>query len=226
MKEKLHQSGHRLRVRKKFLTSLGVELQDYELLEILLFAANARKDTKIIAKRLIDKFGNISSVINADIEILKTVEGIGEAALVQIKIVSRIIQQILKDSVKSKVVLKNWQALIDYASILLKDLNHEAFHVLFLNKKNQLLEDDLMGIGEDNYVFASSKAIAKKALLLSASSVILLHNHPSGDSSPSESDIRVTNQIISTLKKLEIKVIDHLIISPSGYFSFRESCLL
>jgi len=223
--KQLH-AGHRSRIRKKFLKSLGVELHDYELLEILLFSANARQDTKSVAKKLIDKFGNVSAVINADVEVLRTMDGIGESALVQIKLVSRILQRILKNSVKNKIILNNWQALIDYASLLLKDLNYEAFHVLFLDNKHQLIEDELCVIGENNRVFISSKTIAKKALLLSASSIILLHNHPSGNFQPSESDINTTNEIAATLKKLEVKVIDHIIISSCGYFSFRENCLI
>ena len=221
-----HNLGHRSRARKKFLTSLGEELHDYELLEILLFAANPRQDTKSLSKKLITKFGDISSIISADIELLKSVEGIGEAAITQIKIISQIIKRILKNSAKEKPVLSNYQAVVEYASVLLKDLNYEVFRVLFLDKKQQLIEDELLGVGENDHVFVSAKTIAKKALLLNASSVILLHNHPSGELRASSSDVKTTNEISAAIKNLEIKILDHLIISKEGYFSFREQGLL
>lgn len=226
MTKNLDYLGHRARVRKKFLASLGEELQDYELLEILLFAAIPRQDTKSLAKKLIAKFGNISAVVNADIEILKTVEGVGEAAIVQIKIIAKIMQRVLKNSAKEKTVLSNWQSVLDYAFASLKDLNYEVFRVLFLDKKHQLIEDELLGIGENDHVFISSKSIAKKALLLAASSIILFHNHPSGDLRASASDIQTTNEIAAVLKSLEIKILDHLIISSKGYLSFKEEGLL
>ncbi len=218
--------GHRARVRKKFLNSLGEELHDYELLEILLFAANPRQDTKPIAKKLLAKFENISSVINADIEMLKMVDGVGEASIVQIKVISRIIQKVLKIQAKNKPILNNWQLVLDYVSAALKGLNHEVFRVLFLDKKHQLIEDELVAIGENDNVVVSSKTIAKKALLLSAESVILFHNHPSGELRASAADISVTKEIIMSLRGLEIKVIDHIIISDVGYFSFKENGLL
>lgn len=226
MTQTLDHLGHRSRVRKKFLTSFDAELHDYELLEILLFAAHPRQDTKPIAKKLISKFGSISAVVNADIDRLKDVEGVGEAGISQIKIVAKILQHVLKNAAKAKPVLNNWQAVLDYASALLKNLNHEVFRVLFLDKKHQLIEDELLGIGENDQVFVSAKAVAKKALLLSAKSVILMHNHPSGELRASVSDIKTTNEIIAVLRILEIEVLDHLIITPNGYFSFREGGLI
>jgi DNA repair protein RadC len=224
--EKSDHLGHRQRVRKKFLSSLGKELHDYELLEILLFAANARQDTKPLAKKLIAKFGDISGVVNADMNLLKEVEDVGEGAITSIKIIAEIINRVLKNSAKTKTVLNNWQAVLDYSYASLKNLNYEVFRVLFLDKKHQLIEDELLGIGENDYVAVSSKAIAKKALLLNASSINLMHNHPTGDLRPSNADIKTTNEIILALKNLEIKILDHLIIGGSGYFSFKESGLI
>ena len=221
----IHQ-GHRSRIRKKFLTSLGDELHDYELLEILLFAANPRQDTKPLAKKLIAKFGDISGVVNSDLNLLKEISGMGEAGIVQIKIISQIISRVLKNSVGSKPILNNWQAVLDYAYATLKNLNYEVFRVLFLDKKYQLIEDELMGIGENDHVFVSVKSIAKKALLLGSSSVILMHNHPSGEIRASASDVQTTNEIAAVLKGLEIKILDHLIIAPNGHFSFKENGLL
>lgn len=218
--------GHRSRVRKKFLQSFGEELHDYELLEILLFAASPRQDTKQLAKKLIEKFGDISAVVNADMLALKDVEGVGEAAITQIKIIFRIIQRVLKNSAKTKPVLNNWQAVLDYAVASLKNLNHEVFRVLFLDKKHQLIEDELLGIGENDHVFVSAKTIAKKALILHAASVILLHNHPAGEAKASASDIKTTKEISYVLKNLDIKVLDHLIIAKDKCFSFVAEGLL
>ena len=218
--------GHRSRVRKKFLQSLGEELHDYELLEILLFAASPRQDTKPLAKKLIEKFGDISAVVNAEVLALKEIEGVGEAAITQIKIISRIIQRVLKNSAKIKPVLNNWQAVLDYASASLKNLNHEVFRVLFLDKKHQLIEDELLGIGENDHVFVSAKTIAKKALILHAASVILLHNHPAGEAKASASDIKTTKEISTVLKNLDVKILDHLIIAKGGCFSFAAEGLL
>lgn len=218
--------GHRSRIRKKFLKSLGEELHDYELLEILLFASNPRSDTKPIAKNLLKKFGNISAIINADFDLLKDVDGVGEASLVQIKVVSQILKRVLKNRAKDKLILNNWNVVLDYLSNSLKDLNYEVFRVLFLDKKHQLIEDELIGIGENDHVIISSKLIVKKALLLSASSIILAHNHPTGELKASNSDIKITSEIVSSLKHLEVKVLDHFIISRNGYFSFKENSLI
>jgi DNA repair protein RadC len=226
MKTSPSHQGHRSRIRKKFLTSLGDELHDYELLEILLFAANPRQDTKPVAKNLIAKFGDISGVINSNPELLREIEGVGDAGIVQIKIISQIISRVLKNSVAAKPVLNNWQAVLDYAFATFKNLNYEVFRVLFLDKKHQLIEDELMGIGENDQVFVSTKLIARKALLLCASSVILMHNHPAGELRASNCDIQTTNEIASVLKGLEIKILDHLIIAPNGHFSFKENGLL
>lgn len=218
--------GHRSRVKEKFLASLGKELHDYELLEILLFAANFRSDTKPLAKKLIAKFGDISAVVSADVDMLRDVAGVGDSAIIQIKIIAEIISRTLKKSAREKTVLNNWSAVLDYASAVLKNLNYEVFRVLFLDKKHQLIEDELISIGENDHVHVSSKLIAKKALLLQAASIILLHNHPSGDLRASASDIKTTNEIAAVMKNLEIKILDHLIISDAGYFSFKENGLL
>ncbi len=226
MNQQVDYLGHRSRVRKKFLTSLGEELNDYELLEILLFAASPRQDTKSLAKKLIAKFGDISGVVNADVNLLLDIEGVGEATIVQIKIVAQIIRRVLKNSAKAKPVLNNWSAVLEYTFVCLKSLNYEVFRVLFLDKKHQLIEDELLAIGENDHVFVSSKSIVKKALLLSASSIILMHNHPSGEAKPSVADIKITNEVAASLKNLEIQVLDHLIIAADGYFSFRQEGLI
>ncbi len=218
--------GHRKRVKQKFLASLGKELHDYELLEILLFSAFPRIDTKALAKNLLAQFGDISAVINADIDQLRDVSGIGDSAIVPIKIIAEIINRTLKKSACQKTVLNNWSALLDYAQATMKNLNYEVFRVLFLDKKHQLIADELVALGENDQVAVNSKSIAKKALLLQAAAIILLHNHPSGDLRASAYDIKTTNKIVAALHHLEIKVFDHLIISAAGYFSFKENGLI
>ncbi len=133
--------GHRKRVKQKFLASLGKELHDYELLEILLFSAFTRLDTKPLAKKLLAKFGDISAVINADSDSLCDVEGIGESAVVALKINAEIINRVLKSEAKKKPVLSNWQAVLNYAQNSLADLNYEVFRVLFMDKKHRLIEN-------------------------------------------------------------------------------------
>ncbi len=224
--EKIDYLGHRKRVRAKFLASLGKELHEYELLEILLFSAFPRQDAKPIAKKLLAKFGSLSAIINADIEILKTVDGVGESAVVNLKIITEIINRILKSRAKTKPVLDNWQAVVDHATAALADLNHEVFRVLFLNKNFQLIEDELLGIGENDHVQISIKSIVKKSLLLHSSSIILLHNHPTSDLRASASDIKTTNEIHAALKPLNIMILDHLIVGKNGVFSFKREGLL
>lgn len=224
--EKPDYLGHRKRAKAKFISSLGKELHEYELLEILLFSAFPRKDTKSLAKKLLAKFGNISGVVNADIEMLRDVDGVGDSAIIPLKIISEIINRILKSQVQSKPVLANWQAVLDYVQNALSDLNYEVFRVLFLNKNFQLIEDELLGIGENDHVQVSVKSLVKKALLLHASSIVLLHNHPSGELRASAADIKITNEICTTLKPLNVAVIDHLIVAKNRVFSFKQEGLL
>ena len=218
--------GHRKRVRTKFLASLGKELHEYELLEILLFSAFPRQDTKPMAKKLLAKFGSISAIINADVEMLKTVDGVAEAAVVNLKIIAEIINRVLKDRAKSKPVLDNWQAVVNHATAALADLTYEVFRVLFLNKNFELIEDELLGIGENDHVQISIKSLVKKSLLLHASSVVLLHNHPTSDLRASASDIKTTSEICAALKPLNIAVLDHLIVGKNGIFSFKQEGIL
>jgi len=218
--------GHRARVKEKFLTSFGEELHDYELLEILLFSAFLRKDTKPLAKKLIAKFGDISGVINADEMLLREVEGVGDSAIVQLKLAAQICKRILKKSAVERPLLNNFEAIKSYASSLIGDLNYEAFYVFFLDKKYQLIEEKLIAKGEGDFVLVSAKEVARQALMLHASAIILTHNHPSNEAKPSASDIKTTNEIVEVLKKLQIKTLDHLIITKTASYSFKENFLI
>lgn len=224
--EKPDYLGHRKRVREKFLSSKGKELHDYELLEILLFSVFPRFDTKPIAKNLLRKFGDISAVINADFENLKEVDKIGDSAVVALKINAEIINRVLRNKAKEKEVLSNYQSLLDYAKNSLQDLNYEVFRVIFLDANYRIIEDELMSIGENDFVQISVKNIVKKALLLHSPFLILMHNHPTSNLEASNSDIKTTAEIQKALNPLNIEIIDHLIIGKNGYFSFKENGIL
>ncbi len=226
MKNKPDYLGHRKRVKEKFLSSQGKELHDYELLEILLFNAFPRQDTKPIAKKLLNKFGSLSKVINADLDVLQDIPNVGNSAVISIKIIAEIINRVLKDEAKSKIILNNWQALIDYAKSALANLNYEVFRVVFLNKNFEIIEDELLATGTHDHVLIDAKTIVKKSLLLHASAIILMHNHPTSDLRASNSDIKTTNEILTALKPLNIKILDHLIIGKTGVFSFKENGIL
>lgn len=226
MTKETQNHGHRARVKEKFLTSFGEELHDYELLEILLFSAFLRKDTKPLAKKLLAKFGDISGVINADEMLLREVDGVGDSVIMQLKLAAQINKRSLRKIAAEKPLLNNFDAVKSYVSNLICDLNYEAFYVLFLDKKYQLIEEKLIAKGEGDFVLVSAKEVARQALMLHASSIILAHNHPSNEAKPSASDIKTTNEIVEVLKKLQIQTLDHLIITKSGSFSFKENLLI
>jgi DNA repair protein RadC len=217
--------GHRLRVRKKFLSSLGKELHDYELLEILLFASNPRKDTKNLAKELIKKFDNLQSLIKADIDELKETDGVGDSTIVSIKIINEIIARILKNSASNKPILENLEDIINYSKFLLNNLKKEVFYIFFLDKKYQLISE-MSFFGENDEVFIDQQKIVKKALIFSSSFVIMIHNHPNKNLRPSFADIKTTNEIAGLLKNFNINILDHLIISQNKYFSFKENGMI
>ena len=218
--------GHRKRAKEKFLKSLGKELHDYEILEILFFGIFPRSDTKPLAKKLLAKFGSIASIINADIDQLQDVEGVGSGAAILIKIVAEIAHRILRSDTKSLPILDNWQLVFDYAKSRLAHLNYETFIVLFLNKKFELISDENLASGNHDSVQIDIKLLVKKSLLLNASSVVLMHNHPTSNVNPSTFDIKTTNEISAALKPLNIRIIDHLIVGKKDIFSFKKEGLI
>lgn len=217
--------GHRKRLRERFLKEPKA-LADYELLEVMLFAAYTRRDTKPIAKELIAKFGSFAKVLTASEVELSKVSGVGEAAIVIIKSAQEGISRLLLAEVKEKPVLNTWLKLLDYCRAEMGFLKNEQFRILFLNSKNMLIADEVQGEGTINHTLAYPREIVKRALELGAASIILCHNHPSGDPSPSRADIDLTQQIIAAAKPLELKVHDHLIISETEHFSFKSNGLI
>jgi DNA repair protein RadC len=218
--------GHRARIRKKFLNSSN-SLLDYEILELLLFSAIPRKDTKEIAKNLLNEFGDITSIVNADISHLKEISGISDNVVAHFKIIKEIIIRGAKSKITKVNIIDNWHNMIQYCQNNIGHLQYERLHILFLNKKFHLISDKIYGEFETtNHVAIDHKYIIKMALNLSSSYVILCHNHPSGNLKPSKIDIISTKKLKEALENVAIKMLDHIIIGNNQYYSFKESLVI
>ena len=225
-KEKPLHTGHRKRLRERFLNGGAEALADYELLEMILFPAKPMGDVKPMAKMLLAKFKTFGGVLHADAEALLAIDGVNEAAVVAIKVTKAATERLLREEVADKPIIKNWQQLIDYCRMQIGHRATEAFHVLFLNSKLHLIADERQGEGTINHTPAYPREIVKRALELSASSMILVHNHPTGDVTPSAEDVLLTKDVIAAAKVLGIQVHDHLIIGAKRHFSFKEKGML
>ena len=225
MADKPHHLGHRQRLKEKFLAEPKA-LADYELLEMLLFAASPRKDVKPMAKKLINKFGSFAKVCAASVSDLKTIDGLGITGIATIKAVQESASRMLITEAKEKTVISNWAKLIEYLRIEMGHLKEEQFRALFLNSKNMLLLDEVQNEGTINHTMAYPREIVKRALEVGAASIILAHNHPSGDLTPSRSDIDLTQQIVNAAKPLGISIHDHVIISQDCHYSFKSKGLI
>jgi len=223
---KSEHQGHRARLRARFLKGGSDALADYELLEMLLFLAFPRSDTKPLAKSLIKRFGGFSEVISADPERLKEVKGVGDTAVAALKIVQAAALKLVQGRVLERPALKSWQALLDYCRASMGFNKTEQFRILFLDKKNILIADEVQQEGTIDHTPVYPREVVKRALEVGASSLILVHNHPSGDPSPSSGDIEMTRQIITAAKALGVSVHDHLIIGQGEHFSFKSLGLL
>lgn len=219
---KPHHTGHRARLRARFLKNGAEALADYELLELLLFLGIPRRDVKPLAKELIQTFGSLASVLNADQMDLKQVPSLGENAIASIKIVQAAMHHVMRDEVLNKPVLNSWNRLLDYCQSTMAHEKKENLRVLFLNKKNILIADEIQQTGTVDHTPAYPREIIKRALELGATAIILVHNHPSGDSEPSQADISLTRQIIEAARPLNIVIHDHLIIAKGGSTSLKN----
>jgi DNA repair protein RadC len=222
---KPHYSGHRDRLRERFLASPEA-MPDYELLELLLFMAIPRRDVKPIAKILIARFGSLNGVLRATHADLQGVEGISEITATALKIVQSAGLRMLKQDIIGRTVLNSWQRLLDYLQGTMAHERREHFRLLFLNKKNELIADEIQQSGTVDHTPAYPREIMKRALELGATALILVHNHPSGDSTPSQPDIDMTKLIIAAAKPFSIIVHDHLIVSTSSVTSFKSMGLM
>ena len=218
--------GHRERLRARFLKSGADSLPDYELLELTLFAVLPRRDTKPLAKALLARFGSFAEVIATPRARLLEVKGVGEAVANHLKIVEAAAQRLAKTAVMGRPALSSWSALLDYCTAAMARSQTEEFRVLFLDRKNVLIADEVQNRGTVDHTPVYPREIVKRALELGASSLILVHNHPSGDPTPSKADITMTREIANAAKALAIAVHDHLVIGRSGHASFKSLGLL
>ena len=221
-----HQIGHRERLRERFLEGGAGAMPDYELMELVLFAAIPRRDVKPLAKQIIARFGSFAEAIAAPRARLLEVEGIGEAAVTQLKIVEAAALRLSRTAMLNKPALSSWAALIDYCTAAMARSPNEEFRILFLDRKNILVADEVQTRGTVDHTPVYPREIVKRALELGASAVILVHNHPSGDPTPSRADIEMTRDVVAAAKALKISVHDHLVIGRSGHASFKTLGLL
>lgn len=224
--EKPHHLGHRDRLRQRFLSSGPESLQDYELVELLLFMAIPRRDVKPLAKTLLKRFGSFAELMAAPVEEMVKVEGVSENTACALKSVEAAAHRMVRGQLAGRPVLNNWDRLMEYCHSTMAFEQREHFRILFLNKKNHLLADEIQGSGTVDHTPAYPREVVKRALELGATSLILLHNHPSGDPRPSHADIDMTRQIILAAEPFKILIHDHIIISRSGYCSMKGEGLL
>ena len=219
-------AGHRQRLKRRFLDHGAASFADYELIELLLFNAIPRRDTKPVAKALLARFGNVAEVLAAEPTALMEVAGIGESAVVALKSVEAAAQRMLRDAVIQQPVLSSWEKLLDYCRATLARESREHFRVLYLNRKNVLIADEEQQRGTVDHTPVYPREVVKRALDLGASALIMLHNHPSGDPTPSQGDIAMTREVAEAGRHLGITLHDHVIVARSGHVSFKAEGLI
>lgn len=213
---------HRQRLRARFMEGGAAAMPDYELLELVLFRAIPRQDVKPLARRLLDQFGDFNRVLSAPETRLATVPGVGEAVVAELKIVEAAAQRLARSRVMNRPVLSSWASLLDYCHTAMAHRETEQFRVLYLDRKNVLIADEEQARGTVDHVPVYPREVVKRALEVNASALILVHNHPSGDPTPSEQDIAMTAQIKDAAEVMGIVLHDHLIIGKSRELSFRS----
>jgi DNA repair protein RadC len=219
-------SGHRSRLRGRLLEKGGDALLDHELVEYLLALAIPRKDTKPLAKQLLAHYGGLSALITADAENIARQPGMGETSTAALKIVQAAALRLLSEPVREQPILASWQSLLDYLRADMAHLTIERMRVLYLNSKNMLVRDEVASEGSIDQTAVYVREIIRRAMDLGAAAIILVHNHPSGDSAPSRQDISMTREISDAGKKLGISVHDHIIIGKDGFSSMRSAGLI
>ncbi|MEO0751580.1 MAG: DNA repair protein RadC [Pseudomonadota bacterium] len=212
---------HRKRLRDRFLTGGATALPDYEMLELVLFRAIPRQDVKPLARALLDHFGDFNAVLSAPRDQLEAMKGVGDAVICELKIVEAAAHRLSHTRIRQKPVLSSWNALLDYCRTTMAHRATEQFRVFYLDRKNTLIADEEQAEGTVDHVPVYPREIVKRALLLNASALILVHNHPSGDPTPSEADITMTQEVLTAASALCITLHDHVIIGKSQEVSFR-----
>lgn len=218
--EKPHYAGHRDRLRQRFRTDAAA-LADYELLELLLFRVIPRADTKPLAKALLARFGSLAEVLGAPEKLIKEVPGAGDTVALDLKIVETLVKRSARSRVMQREVLGSWNKVIEYCTAAMAHEPREQFRILFLDKKNRLIADEVQQQGTVDHTPVYPREVMRRALELSATAIILVHNHPSGDPTPSRADIDMTRLLVEAAKTLNITVHDHVIIGKEGHTSLR-----
>ena len=219
-------ADHRKRLRERFMTGGAGAMPDYEVLELVLFRAIPRQDVKPLARRLIDTFGDFNRIISAPAAQLTKVKGCGPAVVTELKVVEAAAHRLARARVMQRHVVSSWNALLDYCHTVMAHRDTEQFRVLYLDTKNVLIADEEQSRGTVDHVPVYPREVVKRALELNAASIILVHNHPSGDPTPSEADIVMTHQIEKAATALSIQLHDHLVIGKSSEISFRAEGLI
>ena len=213
--------GHRRRLRERFAETAGDEMADYEFLELLLFRFIPRRDTKAAAKALIRRFGSFAEVLAAPPHLLTQIDGIGESVALDLKVVEAAGRRLARGAVSKRQVLSSWTAVIEYCRTAMAFSDREQFRLLFLDKRNALIADEVQGHGTVDHTPVYPREVVRRALELAATAVILVHNHPSGDPTPSPADITMTREIVAVAKPLGIAVHDHIIVGRDGHASLK-----
>ena len=221
-----HYHGHRERLRERFRNAGPAALSDYGLLEIVLFRAQPRRDMKPLAKELIRKFGSFAEVIFAPEHLLAEVKGLGATTITDLKVIAAAANRVTHGEVKQRTVLSSWQQVIDYCRTAMAFAEREQFRILFLDKRNQLIADEVQQTGTVDHTPVYPREVIRRALELSSTAIILVHNHPSGDPTPSQADIQMTRSIIEIAKPLGIALHDHIIVGRGGHASLKGMGLI
>lgn len=220
-----HQLGHRERLRDRAAASLSA-LPDYELLELHLFRSLPRGDVKPLAKALIARFGSLSAVLSASRAELTSLAGVGDTVALDLQLIHETALRLGRAEVERRPVITSWSQLLAYVKVALAHQPREQFRVLFLDKKNQLIADEVMNQGTVDHAPVYPREVMRRALELSASAIILVHNHPSGDPTPSNADVQMTREIVAAGQALRIAVHDHLVVGRDGVASFKALGLI
>ncbi|MCZ6605164.1 MAG: DNA repair protein RadC [Alphaproteobacteria bacterium] len=226
MSDTTHQLGHRTRLRQRFLKDMGHAMADYEVLELILTQAQPRGDTKPIAKELIKRFGSLAGVMSAEPDELTAVPGVGEAAMVALKVARAAGLRLARREIIDRPLLSAWEHVLDYCRAQLAHEKTERFHLLFLDRKNCLIADEIQQRGTVDHTPVYPREVVKRALELGATALILVHNHPSGDPTPSQDDIDITKAVIDAAAPLNIAVHDHVVIARTGEASLKSLGLM
>ncbi len=226
MSAKPHYLGHRQRLKDRFMRDAGASMPDYEMLELVLFMAKPRADVKPLAKALLQRFGSFAEVIAADPKELVEVKGVRESTVIALKTIQAAAIRLAREQVINRPVISSWQKLLDYCRAGMAYAKKEQFRVLFLDRKNVLIADEVQHTGTVDHTPVYPREVMKRALDLGASAIIMVHNHPSGDPTPSKGDVEMTKEVREAGEKLGIALHDHLIIGRRGHASFKSLGLL